>query len=113
MSGQLRLFTNRPTRENRGKKFQKSTGSFGRTCLCTKNENWTVHKIFLEHPDVEKHGFQYVDWQFDGRHIIFLSRTAYEDEFGGARNFHDANFLTFHRIKNFRKFQKKVLLREF
>lgn len=76
-------------------------------------KNWTVHKIFLEHPDVEKHGFQYVDWQFDGRHIVFLSRTAYDDEFGGARNFHDANFLTFHRIKKFRKLQKKVLLQEF
>ena len=76
-------------------------------------KNWTVHKILLEHPDVEKHGFQYVDWQFDDRHIIFLSRTAYYDEFGGARNFHDANFLTFHRIKNFRKLQKKVLLKEF
>ncbi len=76
-------------------------------------KNWTVHKILLEHPDVEKHGFQYVDWQFDGRHIIFLSRTAYDDEFGGANNFHDANFLTFHRIKNFRKLGKKVLLQEF
>ena len=43
-------------------------------------KNWTVHKILLEHPDVEKHGFQYVDWQFNGRHIIFLSRTAYDDE---------------------------------
>lgn len=76
-------------------------------------KNWTVHKILLEHPDVEKHGFQYVDWQFEGRHIIFLSRTAFDDEFGGANNFHDANFLTFHRIKKFRKLQKKVLLREF
>jgi len=69
-------------------------------------KNWTVHKILLEHPDVEKHGFQYVDWQFDGRHIIFLSRTAYNDEYGGAHNYHDANYLTFHRIKNFRKLRK-------
>jgi hypothetical protein len=76
-------------------------------------KNWTVHKILLEHPDVEKHGFQYVDWQFDGRHIIFLSRTAFDDEFGGANNFHDANFLTFHRVKNFRKLQKKAMLQEF
>lgn len=34
-------------------------------------KNWTVHKILLEHPDVEKHGFQYVDWQFDGPDIVF------------------------------------------
>jgi hypothetical protein len=72
-------------------------------------KNWSVHKILLEHSDVEKHGFQYVDWQFDGRHIIFLSRTAYDDEFGGARNYHDANYLTFHRIRNFRKFRKTEL----
>jgi hypothetical protein len=69
-------------------------------------KNWTVHKILLEHPDVEKHGFQYVDWQFDGRHIIFLSRTAYNDEYGGAHNYHDANYLTFHRIRNFRKHRR-------
>jgi len=64
---------------------------------------WTAHKILLSHPDVERHGFQYVDWQFDGQDIIFISRTAYDDKFGGAHNFHDANYLTFHRIKNFRK----------
>lgn len=75
----------------------------------TDLKNWTVHEILLEHPDVEKHGFQYVDWQFDGRHIIFLSRTAYDDEYGGANNYHDANYLTFHRIKNFRRLKKRNL----
>ena len=72
-------------------------------------KNWTVHKILLEHPDVENHGFQYIDWQFDGRHILFLSRTAYDDEFGGANNNHDANYLTFHRIKRFRRLEKRSL----
>lgn len=70
-------------------------------------KNWTAHKVLLNHPDVEKHGFQYVDWQFDGQDIIFLSRTAYDDEFGGAHNFHDANYLTFHRIKKFKKWIKR------
>ena len=65
-------------------------------------KQWTVHKILLYHPDVIKHGFQYVDWQFDGRDIIYLSRTAYDDKFGGANNYHDANYLTFHRIKNYK-----------
>jgi hypothetical protein len=78
-----------------------------RNTLVLKNSsdlrNWKVNKVLLYHPDVKKHGFQYVDWQFDGRDIIFLSRTAYDDEFGGANNYHDANYLTFHRIKNFRK----------
>lgn len=68
---------------------------------------WTVHRILLQHPDVKKHGFQYVDWQFDGRDIIYLSRTAWDDEYGGANNYHDANYLTFHRIKNYRKIIKR------
>lgn len=72
-------------------------------------KNWTTHQILLSHPDVSRHGFQYVDWQFDGRHILFLSRTAYDDEFGGARNFHDANYLTFHRIRNFRSLIKETV----
>jgi len=70
-------------------------------------KNWTVHKMLLHHPDVKNHGFQYIDWQFERRDIIFLSRTAWDDESGGAHNFHDANYLTFHRISNFRKLQKE------
>ncbi len=69
--------------------------------------NWTVHKVLLQHPDIIKHGFQYVDWQFDGKDILFLCRTAYDDEFGGAENFHNANYLTFHRIRNFRRLASK------
>lgn len=70
-------------------------------------KNWTVNQILLNYPEVKKHGFQYVDWQFDGGDIIYLSRTAYDDKFGGAHNFHDANYLTFHRIKDFRKLVKR------
>ena len=70
-------------------------------------KNWIVEKVLLHHPDVLKHGFQYVDWQFDRKDIIFLSRTAYDDDLGGADNFHNANYLTFHRIKNFRNFSSK------
>lgn len=42
-------------------------------------------------------GFQYVDWQFDGDDLVAVCRTAW----GGA-NYHDANFITFHRVKSFR-----------
>ena len=42
-------------------------------------------------------GFQYVDWLFDGKDIVFVSRTA----FNGAHTMHDANFLTFHRIRDY------------
>jgi len=67
--------------------------------------NWKVERRLLHHPDPLVHGFQYVDWQFDGKDLIVASRTAFDDETGGAHNFHDANFLTFHRVENFRKAQ--------
>ncbi len=64
---------------------------------------WDIVDIVLYHPDVSKHGFQYPHFVFDGDDIIFLSRTAYDDGRGGADNQHNANFITFHRIANFRK----------
>ncbi|SBV97214.1 DUF1735 domain-containing protein [uncultured Dysgonomonas sp.] len=64
--------------------------------------NWKINRILLRHSDVRNVGFQYVDWQFDGEDIIFTSRTSYPDEFGGAMNYHNANYLTFHRIFRFR-----------
>ena len=59
---------------------------------------WTINKVLLQHPDPEKHGFQYLDWQFDGNDLIAVARTAWDN----AHNYHDANYLTFHRIPNFR-----------
>lgn len=66
---------------------------------------WTIRSIVLSHPDVKKHAFQYVDWQFDGDDLIVASRTAWEDADGQASTAHNANFLTFHRVNNFRKLQ--------
>ena len=65
--------------------------------------DWTVRCILLYHPDRAKHGFQYVDWLFEGEDIIAACRTAYDDGMGGAHNNHDANFLTFHRFAGFRR----------
>ena len=65
--------------------------------------HWDVKSTILSHPDIQRHGFQYVDWLFDGDDIIAVSRTAYDDGVGGAHNFHDANYMTFHRIQDFRK----------
>lgn len=69
-------------------------------------KTWKLEKMLLQHEDIIKHGFQYVDFLFEGKDIIFVSRTAYDDGLDGARNNHDANYLTFHRIKNFRKLLK-------
>ena len=66
-------------------------------------QHWKVERTLLSHPDPEKHAFQYVDWQFDGNDIIVASRTAFDDDSGGAHRGHDANFLTFHRVKHFGK----------
>ncbi len=66
-------------------------------------EKWKIQSIILATEDVHYHGFQYVDWQFDGEDIVFVSRTAYDDETGGAFNYHDANYITFHRIENYKE----------
>ena len=62
--------------------------------------NWRVaHDIIdMRDTDSEKIGFQYVDMMIEGDDILFLCRTA----INGANNYHDANYSTFHRIKNFR-----------
>jgi hypothetical protein len=59
--------------------------------------HWTVEATLLEHADQDKHAFQYVDWVFDGNDIVAVSRTSWEGD-----TFHNANYLTFHRLLNFR-----------
>ena len=65
--------------------------------------SWEVRAIVLQHPDAVTHGFQYADWQFEGDDIVAVVRTAFDDASGGAHNQHDANYLTFHRLRNFRR----------
>ena len=64
--------------------------------------DWSVNRIVLRHPDVKKTGFQYADWHVEGADMIAVLRTAFDDGLGGAHNCHDANYLTFQRIKDFR-----------
>jgi len=52
-------------------------------------------------------GFQYVDWLIECEDLLFVSRTAYQ----GAHNFHDANYVTFHRISDFRSCCTEQMLR--
>jgi hypothetical protein len=67
---------------------------------------WEVRCVLLHHPDRERHGFQYADFQFDGPDLVALVRTAFDDEEGGAHSSHDANFITFHRWPDFRRLTK-------
>jgi hypothetical protein len=61
---------------------------------------WTLHGDVLRDDSpwaVQYTGFKYVDWLFDGPDLLAACRMG----FNGARNFHDANYLTFHRIEGF------------
>lgn len=63
---------------------------------------WELRCVVLHHPDREKHGFQYADFQIVGNDLLGLVRTAHADGQGGAPQSHDANFITFHRWPGFR-----------
>ena len=69
---------------------------------------WEVRAVLLQHPDRERHAFQYADWQFDGHDLVAAVRTAFDDDAGGAHNSHDANFITFHRWPEFRQLTMKT-----
>ncbi|MFJ1211921.1 sialidase family protein [Burkholderia pyrrocinia] len=64
---------------------------------------WTARRILLQHADTKRHGFQYVDWQFDGNDIVAVLRVAFDDPEGGASSQHDSNFITFLRVRRFRQ----------
>ena len=61
----------------------------------------TVKDIFdYRHRDIKDVGFQNVSYEFVGDDLYFLVRTA----MNGAHSFHDSNSLTFHKLKDFRKY---------
>lgn len=63
--------------------------------------HWSILKDIYDysHLHPQKAGFQYVDYEFKGDDIIFLCRTGLNEPHG----FHDTNYQTFDRVKNFRK----------
>lgn len=69
----------------------------------TDLHHWEPRSVVLYHPDSHRHAFQYADWTFERNDIVAVCRTAWEDDRGGAPNEHDANYLTFHRIPDFRR----------
>ena len=70
---------------------------------------WTARSIVMQHADSAFYGFQYVDWQFDGSDVIAAVRTSFADDAGNAHNYHDANFMLFKRVHDFRKTGKAAL----
>lgn len=69
--------------------------------------NWQIVDTVLTCMRPDYYGYQYVDWQIDGKDIVFVSRTAWQDEYGLPPRQHDANYLTFHRLKHFRRLADK------
>lgn len=49
---------------------------------------------------VKRTGFQQVNFEIQDDDLIWISRTAYD----GAKNLHDANRITFHRLPDFRQY---------
>ncbi|MBQ1223305.1 MAG: exo-alpha-sialidase [Oscillospiraceae bacterium] len=66
--------------------------------------SWELVCDLLDYRDADPKyvGFQYVDFFFEGEDLLWLCRTA----INGARNFHDANCQTFHRIENYKELIK-------
>ncbi len=63
--------------------------------------HWEVRRVLLKDlSDVKNIGFHYFNWEFDGRHIVGVARTAYPDGMGGAERYHDANFFNFYRLRD-------------
>lgn len=75
-----------------------------RLALCSSPDlkEWTMEKLVISSNNVFFHGFQYVDWAFDGDDIVAVCRTAFSESRGLPNRQHDANMLTFHRLKDFR-----------
>lgn len=63
-------------------------------------EHWRILCDLLDYSSEppETTAFQYIDFLFDDDDIVFVSRTAFNE----AASFHDSNYITFHRVKNFR-----------
>jgi len=65
-------------------------------------QDFTLQKQILTGKSTAFHGFNYPFMQIDGDDIVFVLRTAWENEDGLPQRWHDANMFTFHRIENFR-----------
>lgn len=86
--------------------FQGSNAAMTRNTLALLKSSdlrhWKQTRVLMQAPNIKKHGFQYVDWLFEGDDIVAVVRTAFDDTFDGAHNQHDSNYVLFTRVKGFR-----------
>lgn len=64
-------------------------------------KKWRVASDIIDKraEDCTKVGFQYISMAVEGDDLVFLCRTA----MNGADSYHNSNYITFHRIKDFRR----------
>lgn len=65
-------------------------------------DDWKLVKVLASHPDWRRRGLHYPDFIFDGRDLLCVSRTSWDDAEGGPGWAHDSNMMTFHRVADFR-----------
>ena len=86
-----------------GNEYNPEAGIKGRTVLSMAVSadfvRWRIAHRILDGRNLDA-VFSYPTWIFDGDNILIVSRTAYN----GARNGHDTNLITFHRIEHFRQY---------
>ena len=76
--------------------------------LCSKDLiHWEVVCDLFDsrESDPKQVGFQYVDFEIEGKDLIYLCRTA----INGANSYHNSNYITFHRIQSFRDLIEKTI----
>ncbi len=78
--------------------------------LCSSSDmiTWRMDKILMEYPsDKDYHAFQYADWVISGNDLLYVVRTAFEDDATGANSYHNANYITFQRLVNYKDYLPK------
>ena len=103
---------NKITNTNTGTEWKYSPQHQRNVLVLTSSKDlrhWKEYYIILRFHEgaklsqQDKVGFQYVDWQFDGKDLIAVIRTAWSN----ANTYHNANYPTFMRINNFRHLKMK------
>jgi len=65
--------------------------------------DWEVISVILHDDDIDHCGFQYPTAAIEGDDLLILSRTAFGSGAERAENQHNSNFITFHRVRDFRR----------
>lgn len=110
-SGRYWTITSPANQQDYGKKLEGRYAK-GITCGNLRNnmvlfssldmKTWRQERVILSAKDPFFHGFQYVDWIFDGDDILAVVRMAAPEERGLPARQHDANMLSFVRVEGFR-----------